>query len=193
MDVFLDFLKDYGAPIGTVIASATALLIAIGGAWLKSLVFKPKLDVLDLRGFNQSQELTVWRLVIKNTGKDTARDVQVEVIEIKDEGDTRKNFLPMSVNWTHLNKVSRDILKDQTAYLDIFNQSDKGSLKSMEHTIIFASPYAQDIKDFFFLKKGNSEIKLKLFQKNGNSQEIKLFTKWDEALLFEAKLKKVNR
>ena len=189
MDTFLAFLRDYGALIGTILASATALLIAVGGEWLKSLIFKPELVILNFRKFRQSHELTVWRLVIKNTGRDTAREVQAEILEIKDEGNLRENFLPTTLSWTHLNKERRDVLKSQTVYLDVFNQIDKGPINRMDHHVIFASPYAQNIEDFFFLKPGESEIKLKLFQKNGSSQEIKLITKWDGTLLFDAKLK----
>jgi len=71
--------------------------------------------------------LEVSRLVIENKGKHTARIVEAYIENISDNGEIRKNFIPMPLMWTHGQlfhdgwATSRDIYPNQTVYLDILN------------------------------------------------------------------------
>src|SRR3989344_5155347 len=188
-----NFFLQYGSLIGTIIASITALGIAIWGRWLRSLPFRPELKIVDLISRNQTPSLNLWRLVIKNIGNDTAKNVQVDIIEVVDDGKKlRKNFLPLPLRWTHLDKECRDILPDQTVYLDLFEHINRGPLGNIQHFVRFGTRYAQEIQHFCFLNPGKSKVKIKLFQENGVSFETTVDTDWDGTLLFDAKRKGGN-
>lgn len=96
------FLKDYGALIGSLIASTIALFLGGGGGnWIKSWFLMPVLKVLSLKRLHHTHELDVWRLLIRNEGKAIAKNVQVEVIEIIDDGNKKRdNFLPLPLRTT---------------------------------------------------------------------------------------------
>ncbi len=184
-------LKDYGALIGALIASSIALFLGGGGGnWIKAWFSKPTLRILSLKGLHHTHELDVWRLLIKNEGKAIAKNVQVEVIEITDDGNKkRENFLPLPLRWTHLDTEARDILPGQTAYLDIFEHISRGKqLTNMECYLRFGSRFAAQIADFCFLKPGESKIKIRLLHDEGSPQDIKIFTNWDGTLLFDSKI-----
>lgn len=182
-------LGDIVQKYGVLIVSATALFVVVGGEWLKSKFFKSELKVIGFEDFRQNHELIVWRIIISNIGSVTAEDVQVDVIKIKDDGKIRDNFLPLPLRWTHLDKENRNILINQSVYLDIFEHIDKGLSSNAQHYVKLGSRYAQEIKDFCFLEPGKSEVTLRLFQKNGKFKEIKLFTDWDGNYVFAARLK----
>lgn len=185
------FLKDYGELIGALIASSVALFLGGGGGnWIKTLFSKPALKVLSLKRLHHTHELDVWRVLIKNEGKAIARNVQVEVVEIIDDSNKkRENFLPLPLRWTHLDTETRDILPSQTAYLDIFEHINRGKqLTNMEHYLRFGSRFATQIADFCFLKPGESNIKIRLLHDEGGPHDIKIFTNWDGTLLFDSKI-----
>ncbi|MBI2621991.1 MAG: hypothetical protein HYW63_05110 [Candidatus Levybacteria bacterium] len=186
-----DFLVRYGALIGTIIASLTALVIAIWGRGLKRLGYKPKIEIVDLIQNNQNPSLDLWRLVIKNSGNDTAKKVQVDIVEVFDDGNkVRKNFLPIPLRWTHLDTESREILPNQTVYLDLFEHINRGKdITNLQFFLRFGSRYAQEIKDFCFLEEGDSKINLKIFQESGDSLEITIYAKWDGQHIFDSRVK----
>jgi hypothetical protein len=175
---------------GTWAAVVAALTIAVWGKTLKTFFYKPKITMLDITRFNHNHTLDVWRLPFTNTGNDTAKDVQVEIVEvIDDRNKKRNNFLPIPLLWTHLDKETRDILPRQTAYLDVFEHINQEKLSNITHYLRFGSRFAQEIKDFCFLEPGTSQIKLKLFQKEGKSYAIVVNAEWDGEFLFDAGLK----
>lgn len=162
-----NIIKDFGA----LIASLTALFIAGGGGrFLSSLFYKPKLSVVAFRRFKQKDELAVWRILIKNEGNDTARDVQADIEKVYDEGRERKNFLTVPLQWTHLNEEKRDILLKQTVYLDIFDEilRFEGSPAHKSPQIRFRTRFGLEIFDFSWLKTKESRIKIVVFQRSGS-------------------------
>lgn len=174
---------------GTWAAVIVALVVAVWGRTLKTWFYNPQISILEITRFNHHHRLDVWRLAIKNTGNDSAKVVQVDIVEIiDDKNKKRENFLSIPLRWTHIDKEYRDILPGQTVYLDVFEQISQGDLPHLSHYLRLGSRYAQEIKDFSFLKPGISKIKLKLFQQNGKSQEIIINAKWDGNFLFDAGL-----
>ena len=106
----------------------TAILIAVFGRsaakYVSGLIFKPNLKPNDeILRIEQPGEV-VYRLQIQNEGKDTAREVEVSVTEISDDGVRRDNFLPVPLRWTHFQSgtsgpAKRDIHRNQSVYLDL--------------------------------------------------------------------------
>lgn len=120
--------------VGSLIASLTALVLAIWGGRMRRIAEKPKLKVGEnIISHNQpisngtgSQvhvDSTHYRFLIKNEGNATAKDVEVYIEEIANDGVKRDNFLPVPLRWTHYQtkgggQVVRNILPKQSVYLD---------------------------------------------------------------------------
>jgi gas vesicle protein len=169
------FFEQYGTLIGTSIASATALFIAVGGRWLRSKFYKSKLKVVDFKKFAQKRDedtslLIVWRIVIKNCGNETAKNVQADVTKIYDNEIKRPGFLPVPLKWTHLDNESRNILPGQTVYLDLFDEIHSFLPRAME--IRLCTRFGLDIRKFTFLENGKANLKIAIFQKNGSKLNI---------------------
>lgn len=170
---------------GPIIASLTALFLGGGGGRYISpiLGFKPKLEISSLKKFSQSPN--VWRLLIKNTGKNTALDVQVDIVEVKDDGEVRENFLPVPLRWTHKDCENRDILPGQAVYLDIFEHFNRFE----DSRAIFATRFGRGIGDFTEIKSGVSRIKIAFFERGGISFTKHIDVSWDGGLFFDARLR----
>lgn len=138
---------------------------------MKSIVVKPVLEIVGLKKYKQG-ELIVWRLLIKNNGNDIANDVQAEISKLYDGIALRINYLPAPLRWTHSQYLvgnnyfyngNRNIHPGQMAYLDLFDQIPDGDeLRIRIATTIFLD----SVPDFSILKKGESKIELKIFEKN---------------------------
>jgi hypothetical protein len=181
------FFVQYGA----LIASATALFIAIGGNWLRSKVFKSDLRVIGFRNFKQQENLIVWRIILQNKGHDTAENVQADVIEISDDGKKRGDFLPIPLKWTHLDTESRNILVNQTVHLDIFDEihNSQGSPAYSNLEIRLGTRFGLNIRKFTFLESGKAKLKIVVFQKSGSNIEIDIEAEKDnDNRIFSAKL-----
>lgn len=165
------FFEQYGTLIGTSVASGMALFIAVGGKWLRSKFYKSNLKIVDFKKYIQKRDndtslLVVWRMVVKNCGNETARNVQADVIKIYDNETKREGFLPVPLRWTHLNNESRDILPGQTVYLDLFDEIHTFFPKNLE--IRLCTRFGLDIRKFTFLENGKANLKIAIFQKNGS-------------------------
>jgi len=188
------FLEQYGTLIGTSIASGTALFIAVGGKWLRSKFYKANLKVVDFKKFVQHGDkstklLVVWRIVLKNRGNETARNVQADVIKIYDNEKKRSGFLPVPLKWTHLDNESRDILPGQTVYLDLFDEIHTFMPRNLE--IRLCTRFGLDIRKFTFLEDGKADLKIAIFQKNGSVMNIAIRAEKEieiEDALFKARL-----
>lgn len=129
------------------------------------------------------------RLVIRNEGNDTAENVQVDVIKIFDDGESRKNFLPMPLLWTHLGREERNILQKQTVYLDIVNWNTEGnSLSSLTFIPELATRYGGGIDDFRKLKSGKSRLELTFYKRGGKSFSKKIEIEFDGHLLYDFRI-----
>ncbi len=77
------------------------------GTLTKGFIYKPKLKINKLFRINQTQKLSVWKLAFKHEGNEKAKSIQVDVVEVYNEGTKRKDFLPVPLRWTHVNTESR--------------------------------------------------------------------------------------
>jgi hypothetical protein len=111
--------------IGTLAAVITALVIAIWGPQLQTLFSKPKLTVsikmhppdsmkMLVRGVGGQHYMESYqcRLLITNTGKREARNVEVKArhLQIVPNGGTGHEdltFIPMNLQWAHTDGLSR--------------------------------------------------------------------------------------
>ena len=90
-----------------LIPSIVALIIALYGKrmerWRNSPNLKIKGIIPNVQALhNSNTNHNVWRLLVENDkGKDTAREVEIHVIEIERNGNKVVNFLPVPLQWTH--------------------------------------------------------------------------------------------
>ena len=111
---------EWWSAIGTIVASATALSIAIFGEWLRALFRKPNLEatlelappdshMIELKDRYTGERLFdsyYFRMKINNTGNDPAFNVEVKALELRKE-DIKgnfvidKKFLPINLVWAH--------------------------------------------------------------------------------------------
>lgn len=178
-----NFIERYGSFIASTLASFLALSIAIYGSKMRSWRIKPRFEIIKIEKYMQAG-VKVWRLLIKNSGNDIAKDVQAEILKIYDNGNFRKNYLPAPLRWAHKWEMrgdsryyyeNRNIHPDQVAYLDLF---DDTLLHSTEGKILIATTIPlNNIPDFAFLSGGESIIVLKIFEKNIKPITVKLLCK----------------
>ncbi len=150
-----------------------------GGRYIKPyLGIKPNLHVAGLRKFGQDRQ-DVWRIAIENLGTETAKDVQVDVTKIIDNGAPRENFLSMPLTWTHLGCESRDILPKQTVYLDLFQHHIPNQF---ETTVNLVTRFGGGINDFRELQQGKTKLELRFYYRGGKvSKEIEV--NWKDFIL----------
>jgi hypothetical protein len=172
---------------GSIIASLTALFISIGGARYIKRFFKikPELAVISFKRYTQNTYY--WRIAIRNSGKEVARNVQVDVTSISDNGIKRKNFLSIPLRWTHLNCENRDILPNQIAYIDVIEHKTKPNSKNEVVKII--SRCGGGVDDFEILQPGKSRIILTFYEKSGISFSKEIHTSWTGENLLDGKIK----
>jgi len=167
----------------SILPSIVALLIAGGiGRFIKPyLGIKPELEVLELNRFRQDHH--VWRLAIINNGRETAENVQVDVIKMYDNGVPRENFLPMPLPWTHLNKENRDISPNQTVYLDVFYHKT-----NTPDDVHIATRFGGGIDNFRKLKIGKTRLVLTFYEQSGKSFNKEIEVSWTSGMFLDARL-----
>lgn len=132
---------------------------------------------------NLSRIMNVGRVVVKNEGKNKAVAVEVFIEKIIFDGEERKDFIPMPLNWTHgqLSKsgpIVRDIYPNQTVYLDIFNHIyDTGFVN--ENLVIFAVAVGHGNDNLSQMNVGESELHVTLYQESGQVDTLKLKCNYD--------------
>ena len=110
-------------------------------------------------------KLKYFRIAIKNKGEVTARDVEVSLESI----EKRKNFIPIPLNWTHINSIKRNISPGQTVYFDVFCTKENDN-----DNPIITSPIGFHGKKMSQLSLGHNKLIIKLYQDNGKTRTIDL-------------------
>lgn len=191
-----DLFAKYGALIGALIASSVALFLAAGGGeWLKRKFIKPKLKIVgNIIRYTQSHYQ--WRITVLNDGNDTAKNVQVNVTRIVDDGKPRINFLPMPLGWTHFGGEVRDILPKQTVFLDVFehhykNKAPNGKDNPLFGSVNLATRFGGGIDDFRQIREssGISSLELTFYEQGGKTFKKNIEVYFNEQLFFEARIK----
>lgn len=107
------------------IATSIAVILAIWGEKIKHSIIKPKLVFLEVKNSPQNigeQEVVMFRLRLENKGGISAKDVKAFVIE--NSNVDQKRFIPIPLNWTHINGRKRYISNGEEAYLDLFQKNN---------------------------------------------------------------------
>jgi hypothetical protein len=100
------------------------IILAIWGERIKLIFIRPKLSFLEVKATRQrigNQDVVMYRLVLKNSGKAMARDVRATVSQNRNIDQNR--FIPFPLNWTHIDGRKRSIACEEEAYLDLFQQN----------------------------------------------------------------------
>ena len=164
------FSSEFWTMISSLVAlfsSGIALFVAGGGGrYVKGMLKNtPNLEIIGFRPYKQATDY--WRLAIKNVGKETAKKVQVDVTNIFENQQDRENFLAVPLRWTHLrcedNCVSRDILSQQTVYIDVLEH------KPREDRVEIITPGSGGVDDYKVLTQGRSKLKLTFYEESGIS------------------------
>lgn len=177
--------------LGAVVASFTALFIAGGGGkFVKEFFYYPYIK-LPFNVVRNKQNHYMWRIAIQNDGNAIAKDVQVDVISIIEDGRERENFIPMPLRWTHLSTESRDIIPKQIVYLDVLEQHTVLENTPLFGTVNLATKFGEGINDFRNLKISDTETTLNLviYEKRGECIPISIEVVWTSKLFLDMKLK----
>lgn len=182
-----NFFKEYGELLGAVIASTVALFIAAGGAekW-KRVFLKPELKVINnIQRYRQAHH--VWRISVKNTGNDIARDVQAMVTNITEGGKERENFVPMPLGWTHKDSDTSNIHPEQIVNLDIIEHYVNSSNKEVQ----LASPRGHGVADFRNIRISDQITKLEIsfYESRGKALAVDIEIGYTAPLFLDARVK----
>lgn len=191
----LKFLSTLGDPlwkqpefVGAALASIVALGIALFSEPLKRKWINTSLRAMDIVSKIQGGgSLIVYRLIIKNVGNHKAEDVEATVEKLYENGKgERNNFLPVPLGWTHAaayvkSPVIRNIHPQQSVYLDLceFISAQREGYGVIDAVIRLRAEAGQEIEDFSRIKKGDTELFIKLYQADGKALGIKVAINWD--------------
>jgi len=131
----------------------------------------------------RGQSQWIYRLEFINDSKYIAKNVEMYIQEIYDDGNIfRDNFIPSPLRWTHRDARPRDIFPKQTVLLDIFEVKFRP-----QEPIILAAPNLDGLKSMKDIRAGKTGLILKYYQENGQTGYFEVIVKWNgkEPLIIE--------
>lgn len=171
-------------PIPQIIASLFAIFTALVVAylmepWRRSFM---KTNLVPIKVVSQLQGGTYcYRLAIENDSHYIAKNVEIDLEEIKDDGNiTRQNLIPSPLSWTHRSRESRDIQPHQTVYLNLLE-----AIQEQNKFLRITAPNIQHLDDMTLIKPGESKLTLKVYQDNGQIKQITIKVTWNGNESFE--------
>lgn len=165
--------------LGAMLASLVALLIAIYSEQFRNLARRTNLSVKNVRINEQGNGNSVYyRLEIINEGNYPAKNVEVYVDSIQENSQTRENFLPVPLRWTHARAymsagVYRDIHPNQSVLLDFCEFVKDRNLLHLSLAAGGENP------EFAILHGGDMQVDIKIYQESGKTIKITLPISWD--------------
>ena len=162
-----------------VIASIIIGFIAIFGERIRNFLFKPKyqFDVLQTEQKISGETRDYKRIKISNMGRRKAKNVKLfleEILDIKDGTIVvRENFIPMPLAWTHGDYSSRNIVANESAFIDL------GSYNMFDEADGFAINTVSRDDARLYLVEDTSVLKVRLIEENGDSGNVDIFVKVD--------------
>lgn len=160
--------------IGTIGATVAAVFFGLGG---KENLLKPDMKIIGHHENKQANSSTVeghTRLKFINEGKSTAKNVNVYVEEIIDNGISRGHFLPVPLSWTHNGMYFRDFPPKQVWFLDLCRIDNIDSHKFP----ILVLAAGQNVDNYQNLNEGKTMLFLKVSDESGRIRRYKLTLKW---------------
>lgn len=165
--------------IGAFIAGLFTIITTLILLYLKEPILrrlrKTKIVPLRVIRHHQNKGLIVYRLIILNDSNYLAKNVEVDIKEIIDDGGvSRINFVQSPLNWTHLSQKPRDIYPHQDAWLDLFDVTlTQGKYMRL------SAPNISGLPDLPYLKQGKTKLVLNYYQENGQNGTIELQVEWN--------------
>lgn len=174
--------------IASFFAIITALIVAYLMPLMIKLLQKPKLKPLRIFRVLQTYQY-IYRLAIKNDSDYVAKKIKIDIENVIDEGSvSRENFLPAPLSWTHGQEATRDIFPHETAYLDICAVKQEAN-----KFITLTAPNIESFPDMAILKKGTTQLKVRYYNENGQTGDIKIKVVWNGNETFdEANLPEIS-
>lgn len=152
---------------GAFVAGLIGLCTVIFRDWYEKWHNKSNLETIKIAIYEQNSRY-IYRLILENRGDYSAENAEVELIEII-RNKKKLNFVPSPMRWTHLNGAVRDIFPNQVAFLDILESFEV----NQENYIAELKPlYIDHLREITRIEKGETLIKLKIYQKNGQTKKI---------------------
>ena len=158
--------------------------IAVAGEAVRKWVFRPEIRAVQLVSTDQIFAI-VTRLLLKNEGSVSARDVEAHVEEIFDGDDKRENFVPVPLRWTHGqdrpgSPSIRDIHADQSCHLDIADVRQPTYMGQPPAMVLCVPvPAALSVKDFCTLKAGRTRLGIAIYNASGKTTRVQVSVEWD--------------
>lgn len=164
------------------------LIIAVFGESFKKCILKPSLlfeevkkieqrETCDPAEYRYNGSYIIYRLLVKNENNfltATAKNIRASVVTINE-----KLPLPIPLNWTHIDKDTRDISKGEPVYLDVIvvpTENKNYELYSRVNKVI--SSYENILKS-----NEINKIEIAFFEENNELKSINLvFDKKEERL-----------
>ncbi len=118
--------------------------------------------------------ICLYRLLIENDSNYTAKNVEIDIEEVIDNGKEREYFLSAPHRWTHRENSLRDIFPHQIASLDII------TIKEVPAQFIsLGAPFLWNIPNMTEIKPGTTILKFKYYTENGQTGSMKVQVKWE--------------
>lgn len=122
----------------------------------KSVKPTPQIEYLEIEGEKTAvnaclkKEYTMYRILVINDGSSSAKNVRALVTSITQ---------PLNMYWTHINTTTRDISKDEPAYLDIIKETEENA---------FFYPWGKiiNLPEYELSKNEITKIKIEFFGKD---------------------------
>lgn len=179
---------DVAGVAGVVVAFFGGLVVspvmAVVSERVRDYFFHPEIRAVQVVSTDQIFAI-VTRLLLKNEGSVSARDVEAHVEEIFDGDDKRENFVPVPLRWTHGqdrpgSPSIRDIHADQSCHLDIADVVRPTYMgQSSEMVLCVPVEAARIVKDFCTLKAGRTRLGIAIYNASGRTTRVQVSVEWD--------------
>lgn len=171
--------------ISTTLATLTAIVFGCFGERIREY-FSEKANIV-VSGFRKTRQqyveiyanppytnklnyCEVYRIMLKNESSRVAKDVVIDLVEVKDVNSGLRSIIPAPFQWTHLNSSFRNIAPNQEIFLD-FIQSRQTF--NMQHPTSFVVPLLAYNPNMINLTS-QCTVKLKIYGENLEPKEILL-------------------
>ncbi len=172
----LDRIADgINSPWPTISAIGTIAvgILAIFGEPIRKVFLPPCLSAVEVVPTTQrigQDDYRFQRLIVKNVGLSTAREVRVLLTYDKNGQPPPQNFVPIPLAWMHWRRPSRDISRGEPAYVDILKKKENADKYNFCWPDGLGS--SDELLDRFDPKHGS--IRLKFFERDRQIGDITL-------------------
>ena len=160
------------------LVAAAAALFGFFARYIYDLfIYRSRLEVNEgVFGPTEQSGIQYYRLVITNNGRWRAKSVSA-LIEDRETGNKKeRGFLPSPLPWTHQGNVI-DIQKRQPVHLDLIEY--KFDKEENKYILRLLSDEIKPLHNLSRFKKGNTVLKVNLYQQSGQVIKIEVSLYWN--------------